>query len=903
MTGYTVPLCASTRQTLFNAANTAFGMIASSSISTTEAHAKQNSGVAGTFSNIAVKVFSNARTSASTLKSRKNGADGNQSASIGSTATGQFTDATHSDSIAVNDDFNIEWLNGANNAQSVVLGNMTSLFATASGAAFFLGMYGDQTHSTSTASQKTFYMLVGNAHALAVGYATDTDLHVLQKLRGTDTLSYGRVNVTTNGRGTATVFGTHKQGGADGNVAISATASTTGVFLDTTHSDAVSAGDNWESYSSTGTGAGSIVWAPVSFMGQSAAGKADYGCSSQDTTGSLGAGALFIPVIGDLLASITTTETNAALVWPAAGSVTNFRVTFVQNTGNANAITCSLVKNGSTGNNSLSVPSNTTGFFEDTTHTDQTAISDTLSAGFTAKAAGTVSVNYIGFSFVPGTPGTGSADIGTVTLTAPTVEADIKGSGSADFGTITLSAPIAEADIKAIGNAIFGTITLSAPTAEADIKAEADADIGTITLTAPQIAALVEAEGDADIGVIALTAPTVTAQIKVSADIGTIDLDPPHARAHVHTGPTDARATQGVRLTLTVGDGDARVTQAARLTAAEVTANARATQAARLVAAQVEVQPRVTQTVRLTIAPAIPCATQWAQCWQIRRRDGVILRFTSLDEDFEWGGQVYDSCDSLNPSAAESASTVGQVGNIELVGVISSMKISESDLYGGLYDDAFVEVWEVPYVDTAGEVPRRLAAGWTGNLTHSANSFNMEVIGPGARLSQQALTQAVTPTCRWVFGDPGTCTFDIEARKKPSFVLRATDRGKFTAAISESSSGAGDFSGEVFTDGSGSSDGVTDDGLQWANGKVRWTSGRNLSQVCEVKTVDFDTGEIVLWALPAFLPQPGDAFDLLPGCDQSADTCKNVYRNYLNFGGFRDVPGQDSIQQTPDAKY
>lgn len=433
------------------------------------------------------------------------------------------------------------------------------------------------------------------------------------------------------------------------------------------------------------------------------------------------------------------------------------------------------------------------------------------------------------------------------------------------------------------------------------VAGQGNADIGTITLTAPAVEAHYGATASADIGTVTLSAPTVIAQIRPGADIGTVNFSPPHARALVHTGPTAARATQGTRLTLTVGDGIGRATQAARMAVAEVSAHGRVTQGARLVAAEVIVQPRVTQAVRLTVAPAIPCATQWAQCWMLQRRDGVTLRFTSLDEDFEWGDQIFESCDSLNPSAAESASTVGQVGNIELVGVISSMRITEADLYGGLYNDAFVEVWLVPYEDTAGEVPRRLAAGWTGNLSHTANGFNMEVIGPGARLSQQALTETVTPTCRWVFGDPRTCTFDIEARKKPAFVIRATDRGKFIAAISESSSGVGDFSGDVFTEGSGG--GGSDGGIQWANGRVRWTSGRNLSVVCEVKTVDFETGEIVLWALPPFLPEPGDAFDLLPGCDQSADTCKNVYGNYLNFGGFRDVPGTDSIQQTPNAKY
>jgi uncharacterized phage protein (TIGR02218 family) len=60
--------------------------------------------------------------------------------------------------------------------------------------------------------------------------------------------------------------------------------------------------------------------------------------------------------------------------------------------------------------------------------------------------------------------------------------------------------------------------------------------------------------------------------------------------------------------------------------------------------------------------------------------------------------------------------------------------------------------------------------------------------------------------------------------------------------------------------------------------------------------------EISLWALAPFLPEPGDEFIMQPGCDLSAATCKNVYSNLINFGGFKDVPGNDAITATPIAK-
>lgn len=67
-----------------------------------------------TISNIAGQVNSNSRTSTTTVKVRKNGADGNQAFNIGSTATGTFEDTTNSDTaIGGTDELNFAIVNGA----------------------------------------------------------------------------------------------------------------------------------------------------------------------------------------------------------------------------------------------------------------------------------------------------------------------------------------------------------------------------------------------------------------------------------------------------------------------------------------------------------------------------------------------------------------------------------------------------------------------------------------------------------------------------------------------------------------------------------------------------------------------------------------------------------------------
>lgn len=336
------------------------------------------------------------------------------------------------------------------------------------------------------------------------------------------------------------------------------------------------------------------------------------------------------------------------------------------------------------------------------------------------------------------------------------------------------------------------------------------------------------------------------------------------------------RVTQAVRLAIGAFYPPARVTQVARLTLGQVAVPIRATQGVRLTVAEGRYPMRVTQVARLTVARAIPCVTHWQQLWTIRRRDGVVYRFTSLDQDFAVGDNVFKSCGSLMPSAAEESSSVGSVSSIELTGILADDSITEADLYGGKFDDAFVEVWLWPFQGT--ESPRRLAAGWIGAVQHGEQGWTGEVIGPGAKLDQQALVVPYAPSCRWTFGD-SRCTKDLTALQTTGQVTGVGNRGFFVTDAPDPANGS-----------------------QWANGRVIWQTGRNAGVTCEVKSVDFAEGTVELWALAPFLPELGDELVLQPGCDLSESTCKNVYNNLINFGGFAEVPGNDALAQTPLAK-
>lgn len=341
-----------------------------------------------------------------------------------------------------------------------------------------------------------------------------------------------------------------------------------------------------------------------------------------------------------------------------------------------------------------------------------------------------------------------------------------------------------------------------------------------------------------------------------------------------------AVTSQAAVLVLAEVPTPSRGSQIATLALGEVVPGARASGMAGLVLGEVIPSNRVTSMPLLVLAEAQPCLTQRCQLWKITRRDGVVLGFTSHDRDVgPLNGVTYRTCASLMPSASESSSSLGSVGNIDLEGVIASDAITEEDLYGGLYDDAEVTVDLFSWGDE-GDTIKRLAAGWTGEMSQGDSGFKMEVLGPGIRLAQQPIVQEFTPGCRWVFGD-ARCGVDIEALGLDGEVTVATQRDNFACTLSG---------------GAGAS--------QWENGRVVWLTGRNAGLVTEVKDVAFDAeSTVVLWALTSFVPTAGDTFRLLPGCDKAKTGGCTLYANIINFGGFPDVPGMDAILETPDAQY
>lgn len=362
----------------------------------------------------------------------------------------------------------------------------------------------------------------------------------------------------------------------------------------------------------------------------------------------------------------------------------------------------------------------------------------------------------------------------------------------------------------------------------------------------------------------------------------------------------DVRDTQNVALVLLATESDARATQLALLALTEeVNTESRATQMALLVMYEPSPEVRFTQGVALVLteflagiyntqslllvlADQVPCVSHWAQCWTITRQDGEVFAFTSHDQPINWRGVPHLPCDSLMSTATEMSSITGAVGNMELRGIVSDDSITEQDMLNGLFDRAFVEVWMVPWSPEGGETPFRLLAGTTGDLSHGQNEFNYEVLSPGGQLQQKNTVEIYTPGCRYEFGDE-RCSFDAKSLAVTGTVTAIPTKNASTYATRRA------FGDSTRTEDSG----------YFALGKVTWVTGQNEGVTREVK--DFASGIFVLWEPLLFEIAVGDEYVATPGCNKSPEACQG-YDNYINFGGYPDVPGQDSISETPDAK-
>ncbi|MFD1511010.1 DUF2163 domain-containing protein [Lacimonas salitolerans] len=263
--------------------------------------------------------------------------------------------------------------------------------------------------------------------------------------------------------------------------------------------------------------------------------------------------------------------------------------------------------------------------------------------------------------------------------------------------------------------------------------------------------------------------------------------------------------------------------------------------------------------------------TTLAWCWRITRADGLSFGFTDHDLTLVFEGTEFEPESGFAASEIRAGSDLS-IDAQDAEGVLSSDRITETDILDGRWDAAEVELWRVNWADTSQRVLMRRGA--VGQIRRGRMAFVAEVRSL-AHVLGQTVGRTFQAGCDAALGD-ARCGVDLDAaafRGTDTVVDLLRDRA-FTA------SGLSGFASGWF-----------------AFGTVDWTSGANVGRRTEVLAHDLIDGVAILTLLEAPVRPiaEGDSFTIRAGCDKRVETCNAKFGNVANFRGFPHIPGQDTI--------
>lgn len=168
-----------------------------------------------------------------------------------------------------------------------------------------------------------------------------------------------------------------------------------------------------------------------------------------------------------------------------------------------------------------------------------------------------------------------------------------------------------------------------------------------------------------------------------------------------------------------------------------------------------------------TITPAMAAhlrseATTLTTCWRITRQDGKVFRYTELDEDVTYLGDVYKSAAGFNKSAMKSSATLA-VDELEVTGFLRDDGITDEEMHNGAFDFALAEVFIINYEDeTMGDI--KLRYGYFGEVkTTGSGAFLVELRGLVDLLSMK-IGDTYLNECRLDLGSP-KCGIEISPQE------------------------------------------------------------------------------------------------------------------------------------------
>ncbi len=267
--------------------------------------------------------------------------------------------------------------------------------------------------------------------------------------------------------------------------------------------------------------------------------------------------------------------------------------------------------------------------------------------------------------------------------------------------------------------------------------------------------------------------------------------------------------------------------------------------------------------------------TTMAYCWQVQRKDGLMLGFTEHDQDIVYGGVTFEAATGF--AATQIQQSLGlSIDNLEAQGALSSLSITETDLLAGRYDDAVITLYWVNWPDPS--MGLTIAKGNLGEVKRQGIAFSAELRSHAHRLNQK-VGYLYTRTCSANLGD-ARCKINV-----------ATAAYQGTGTIQDagllrifSVSGLSAYTADWFT-----------------AGLMQVTSGANQGITFEIKSHARASGvdSIELWTATELPLAIGDTALFTAGCKKDIDTCRAKFDNVVNFRGFPHIPGVDAVTRYP----
>lgn len=359
----------------------------------TEARAQNSCPHNGTLANLILNIVTNARANATVFTVRKNAADTAVTVSTTASTTGEYSDTTHSATVAPTDTIDISGTTAG--GSSNISTNLNSVrFTSSDGAAS--SSYGVFLSSATLSGTGPISDYMPFAGALAAS-TTETDAQSLVQAAGT--AKYLQLSVSANTRSTTTTTKFRKNAG-DGNQTVSFTSSQTGQLVDTTHTDSLSVNDLINVNAGLGTGTGNfsinalIVWIDATTDGQSQ-------MMSLNLTGqALAAGAtIYSAIAGQIPAGSGEGAVKGQLAMASTTSMLAVDVTVNASTTNA---TCKSRISSANGNQVATITALTTGSFQDTTHSDSPGTTTDQAVQYAGATTGSVTLNAVTMLMVTG---------------------------------------------------------------------------------------------------------------------------------------------------------------------------------------------------------------------------------------------------------------------------------------------------------------------------------------------------------------------------------------------------------------------------------------------------------------------------------------------------------------------